>query len=124
MPKKSAGRRGSVKKKITKRPVGKAVKKSTKKAAVKKVAVKTVPAKPVGTVTHFYSHLRVAIVKFKQPVRVGAKIRLEGATTRFEDKIVSMQYDHKPIKIAPKGKEVGIKVKKKTREGDAVFLVK
>jgi hypothetical protein len=36
----------------------------------------------------------------------------------------SLQYDHKPIKLAPKGKLIGLKVKKRVRPGDLVFLEK
>jgi hypothetical protein len=32
-----------------------------------------------------------------------------------------MQYNHQPIKIAKKGKEVGVKVNDRVREGDQVF---
>ncbi len=77
--------------------------------------------KPIGEVTHFYSNIGVAIVKFKKVVGVGAKVSFKGATTNFEEKIDSMQFDHKPIKEAKKGQEVGIRVKDKVREGDLVF---
>lgn len=77
--------------------------------------------KPIGVVTHYYGHLEVAIVKFAKQVEVGTKVKFKGATTDFEEKIDSMQYDHKPIESAKKGQEVGIKVKGKVREGDEVF---
>ena len=89
----------------------------------KKVSAKKPKApKPIGAVTHFYGDLNVAIVKFKQAANVGVRLRFKGATTDFEDTVKSMQYDHKPIDVAPKGKEVGIKVKNKVREGDEVYL--
>ncbi len=77
--------------------------------------------KPIGEVTHFYGHLGVAIVKFKQTVPVGAAVRFRGATTDFAEKIASIEFDHKPIGEAKKGQEVGIKVSGKVREGDEVF---
>lgn len=77
--------------------------------------------KPVGVVTHFYSNLGVAIVKFNKAMKSGTKLRYKGATTDFEETAHSMQFDHKPIDIAPKGKQVGIEVKEKVREGDRVF---
>jgi translation initiation factor IF-2 len=77
--------------------------------------------KPIGEVTHFYGGLGVAIVKFNKKVDVGTKIKFKGATTDFEEKIASMQYDHKPIESAKKGQEVGIKVSDKVREGDLVY---
>ncbi len=80
--------------------------------------------KPIGVVLHFYGNIKVAIVKLKTPIKAGAKLRFEGATTKFEQVVSSMQYDHKPLTRAPKGKQIGIKVTKKVREGDSVFLMK
>ncbi|OGY99821.1 MAG: hypothetical protein A2945_02390 [Candidatus Liptonbacteria bacterium RIFCSPLOWO2_01_FULL_52_25] len=77
--------------------------------------------KPIGAVTHFYGHLGVAIVKFSKPTAVGARLHFKGATTDFEDTVKSMQYDRASIETAPKGKEIGIKVKSKVREGDEVY---
>lgn len=76
---------------------------------------------PIGEVTHYYGGLGVAIVKFKKTVKVGDRLRFKGATTDFEETVKSMQYDHKDIKEAKKGKEVGIKVGEKVREGDKVY---
>lgn len=77
--------------------------------------------KPIGVVTHYYSGLGVAIVKFKKTVKIGDKILFKGATTDFQEVIKSMQYDHKDIKEAKKNQEVGIKVGEKVREGDEVY---
>lgn len=77
--------------------------------------------KPIGEVTHYYSRLEVAIVKFNKPVEIGAKVHFKGATTDFEETISSMQYDHKPVDKAKKGQEVGIKVREKVRQGDKVY---
>lgn len=77
--------------------------------------------KPIGEVTHFYSNIEVAIVKFNKKVDVGTKVHYKGATTDFAEEIKSMQYDHKSIESAKKGEEVGIKVGGKVREGDQVF---
>lgn len=99
-------------------------KKAKKAVSKKKEAKKTKAPKPVGTVTHFYTEISVAIVKFNKKIPVGARLAFRGATTDFEDNVKSMQYDHKPIVVAPKGKQVGVRVKKRVREGDAVYLVK
>ncbi|HEX4104442.1 MAG TPA: hypothetical protein VHZ04_03150 [Candidatus Paceibacterota bacterium] len=80
--------------------------------------------KHIGEVTHFYTEIGVAIVKFNKKVPVGAELHFLGATTDFKDTAKSMQYDHKPVAAAPKGKEVGIKVKKRVREGDKVHFAK
>ncbi len=78
-------------------------------------------SKQIGEVTHFYGGISVAIVKFKEPMRVGDEVRFFGATTDFSEKIKSMQYNHQDISEAKKGQEVGIKVDGKVREGDEVY---
>ena len=115
-----------------KRKLKKSAKKSARgvvkkaKKAVKKTVALTMPPvqKPIGRVTHFYSHLKVAIVKFNKDVKVGIKLHYKGATTDFTDIIKSMQFNHAPIKLAKKNKQIGIKVKKQVREGDKVFIGK
>lgn len=92
-----------------------------KKLAVKKVVVKVAKEKPVGHVTHYFGNIKVGIIKFKKAVKVGDEIHIQGATTDFRQKIESMQYDHKEISKAILNKEVGLKVKKRVREGDAVY---
>ncbi len=79
--------------------------------------------KPVGIVTHYYGGIGVAIIKFSKPLKAGTTVQFKGATTNFTQPLDSMQYDHKEIVAAAKGKEVGVKVKERVREGDEVFLV-
>jgi len=102
MKKKKPAKKKVVKKK---KPIKKA-----KKATAKPKAKKTL--KPIGKVTHFYTQIRVAIVKFNTKVKSGSKLNFRGATTDFEDVAKSMQYNHALIAVAPKGKQIGIKVKK------------
>ncbi len=113
-----------MKKKIVKKSAKKVVKKVTKKT-VKKTVKKAVKAvkkvKPIGRVTHFFDKIKVAIVKFEKPMKVGATVVFRGKDQDFEVTIGSMQHDHKPITVAPKGKEVGIKIGKKVKEGFEVF---
>ncbi|MDO8467026.1 MAG: translation elongation factor-like protein [bacterium] len=100
----------------------KAVKKSKKVVKKPAKAVKKIKAaKSIGVVTHFYGGIKVAIVKFKKPMKQGSVIKIKGATTDFEQTIKSMQYDHKDIAVAKKGQEVGMKVNKKVRDGDEIF---
>ncbi|MFA6407706.1 MAG: hypothetical protein WCV80_03315 [Candidatus Paceibacterota bacterium] len=107
--------------KPTKKVVAK--KKISKKTGVKKVIVKEKKMKSIGMVTHFFNHIDVAIVKFKKPAKVGDLVHFKGATTDFEEKIKSMQYNHQSIVVAKKGQDVGIKVGDKVREGDVVYEV-
>ena len=77
--------------------------------------------KLIGEVTHYYGHLEVAAVKFNKTIDVGEKVHFKGATTDFEQALDSIQFDHKELKEAKKGKEVGVKVKDKVRAGDEVY---
>ena len=108
-------------KKVVKK-VKKAVKKAAKKTLKRAPVVKVSAEKPIGEVTHFYNHIGVAIVRFNQPVSIGTTVRFEGATTKFTMTIVSMQLNHESIRVAPKGAQIGIKVPKRTRESDQVYL--
>lgn len=104
--------------KKVKKPAKKVAKKATKTKAKKKAPK---GKKPIGTVTHFFTEISVAIVKFSKDAKVNDVVRFKGTTTDFVHKISEMQYDHKPIAKSKKGKEVGIKVKDRVREGDQVF---
>ena len=101
-------------------------KKSKSKPKAKKTPSKpkTKLSKPIGAVTHFYSGIKVGIFKFTKPIKVGTEVLIKGATTDSKEKISSMQFNHKEIKSAPKGKQVGIKLKKRVRVGDKVFETK
>ena len=123
-----------MKTKKTKKPARKpAAKKKTKKPArnakaparkikKSKPAAKTAKPKKIGKVTHFFNHLKVAVLKLGAPLSLGQKIQFQGATTDFSQVVSSMQIDHQPIKKAAKGKSIGLKVSKRVREGDQVLL--
>jgi putative protease len=79
----------------------------------------------VGEVIHYFRKVKAAVVKVKEnKVAVGDSIRVKGNTTDFTEKIKSMQIDHEIVNSASKGKEVAIQMKKKTRRGDRVFVLK
>jgi len=100
----------------------KAAKKTTKKSA--KTGMGKPMGKSIGAVTHFFGGIKVAIVKFKKPVKIGTRLYFKGATTDFVQTLESMQFDHQPITIAKPNAQVGIKVSKRVREGDEVYLPK
>lgn len=104
-------------------------KKSVKKKAVKKKVQKPAQAKTpkikgtlVGHVTHFFGHVSAAAVKIeKGNLKVGDRLYFKGHTTDFEQVMESLQVDHVGVQKAGKGAEVGIAVKARVREGDAVY---
>ncbi len=98
-----------------------AKKKARANASAGKRSVRSKAPKPIGTVTHYYNHINVALVKFAVKVKAGTALWFKGATTDFKDTPKSMQFDHKPIASAPAKKLIGVKVKKRVREGDLVY---
>lgn len=80
-------------------------------------------SKKIGTVTHYFSHLGVGIIKLSGELKVGDGVKFEGHTTNFKQKVSEMQFDHKDIENGKKGQEVGIKIDNKVRDGDKVYLV-
>jgi len=77
----------------------------------------------VGRVTHFYPKISVAIVELKAPLSIGDKILIKGATTNFEQKVESMQIEHKNIERAEAGQIIGLKVNQRARENDKVYKI-
>lgn len=111
------------KKKIIKKKVAKKI---VKKKAVKKTkkVVKVKKEKKIGKITHYFDKIKVAAIKLSDTISVGDTIRIVGGEkTDFNQKIVSMQFMGEKIKKGKKGKEVGIRIKEKAREGYKIFKV-
>ena len=72
----------------------------------------------IGKVTHYYDKLGVAIIKPTKTIKIGDKIKF--GEDGFEQTVDSMQFDHKAVEKASPGKEVGIKVEQKVKEGTPV----
>lgn len=80
--------------------------------------------KLVGKVTHYFSNISVAVIDLSAPLGQGDEIRIVGGgNTDFNQKVDSMQVDHKAVKKAKKGESMGLKVSQKVREGYKVYKV-
>ncbi len=78
--------------------------------------------KKIGKVVHSFNDIGVAILKLSGSLAVGEKIRVVGGEdTDFTEQVKSMEFNHKKIKRAKKGQEVGVKVSKRAREGYIVY---
>lgn len=78
----------------------------------------------VGTVTHYYDKIKVAIIELNSKLGVGDKIKfVRGGEDLFEQKVDSVQIEHEKKDSAGKGDIVGLKVKKKLREGAEVYKI-
>jgi hypothetical protein len=71
----------------------------------------------------FFDKAGVAVIELEGILKVGDEIQIKGATTDFEQKVDSIQVEHKNIESAKKGDAVGLKVKEKVRLNDLVFVV-
>ena len=80
--------------------------------------------KEIGKIFSYFSHIGVAAIKIKSPLKVGDKIHIKGHTTDFEQTVESMQIEHKEVEKAKKGDDLGIKVKDRVRPNDKIYLVK
>ena len=79
----------------------------------------------VGEVVHYFPHVKAAVIKLdKGALSSGDHIHVKGHSTDFEQTVTSMQIDHKVVEKVSQKEEVAIQVKKKTRRGDKVFVVK
>ena len=124
---KTVKKKSAKKKTVTKKPVAR--KPASKPAAPKTKptpAAATVPTGEVrvGTVTHYYSHLMVAVVKVDAGMlREGDNIHIKGHTTDFRQRAGSLELDHVHVPMARVGESVGLKVVDHAREHDVVYIV-
>lgn len=124
LKKKVVRRKRAPKKKVIKRrkTIGKKLLK--KRPAKKKIALAKKVKKEgrvIGIVTHYFPHVRAAVIKLKAPLGVGERIKIKGHTTDFTQGITSMQIDRVPINQAKKGQEIGLLVDSRVRQHDVVY---
>jgi len=79
--------------------------------------------KLVGKITHYFTKIGVAVIELTDTVSVGDTISIEGPSTNFQQKVDSMQIEHKNVKVAKKGESIGLKVMDRVREIDSVYKV-
>jgi putative protease len=79
--------------------------------------------KLIGKVTHFFSHINVAVIELSDILKVGDTIRIVGGETDFNQKVDSMEIEHAKVESAKPGDSVGMKVEQKVRDGYKVYKV-
>lgn len=93
----------------------------------KPVAPAPIPpgAERVGVVTHYFSHLQVAVVQLESgSLREGDVVHIKGHTTDFTQPVESMEVEHVHVSEAYPGQSLGLRVKEHAREHDVVYKVK
>ena len=77
----------------------------------------------VGLVTHYYDKIGVAVVDLSGDLVVGDKIRIVNDDKEFTQEVVSMQIEHKQVKVAKKGQTIGLKIDKPTKEKAEIYKI-
>lgn len=75
----------------------------------------------IGTITHYFSKIGVAVIKLDDTLKVGDTIHIKGATSDFSQVVSNMQIDKQDIPEAASGQEIGLKVNDHVREHDTVY---
>ena len=135
--KKTPAKRPAARKKLAKKPARRAPVRraapAARKPAARPAAPRPAPVSPesmappgerIGIVTHYFSHLSVAVVKLESArLRVGDTIHVRGHTTDFKQRIDSLQVNHASVQEVGPGDDFGLKVREHAREHDIVYKV-
>jgi hypothetical protein len=77
----------------------------------------------IGIVTHYYTHLGVAIVKLQKDLQLGDALLFLGHTSDFSQVICSIEIEHHKQVAASAGTDVALKVDEAVRAGDKVYKI-
>lgn len=77
----------------------------------------------IGTVTHFFPKIGVAVILLSSSLSVGDTIQFESDQGPYEQILDSMQIDRKPVFKAGAQEEIGIKLKKSPIIGCTVYRI-
>lgn len=78
----------------------------------------------IGTVTHYYGKIKVAIVELTNAIGVGDRVRfVRGGEDLFTQSIESIQKENEKVTIAKKGETVGIKTQNPLKEGAEIYKI-
>jgi translation elongation factor EF-1alpha len=81
------------------------------------------PEIEIGTITHYYGNISVAIIQLSDVLKIGDTIHIKGHTSDFTQEIDSMQIEHNNVAEGKAGDSVGLKVIQKAHPHDKVFKV-
>jgi putative protease len=77
----------------------------------------------IGTVTHYYDHLHVAVLALTDTLKLGDQIHIYGHATDLVERVASMEIEHHPVVWVKPGDNVAIKVNEPVHVHDKVFRV-
>ena len=77
----------------------------------------------IGSVTHYFNHLNVAVLALTETLKLGDKIHILGHTTNLIERVASMEVNHHSVDWVKPGEDVAIKVNEPVHEHDKVYLI-
>lgn len=77
----------------------------------------------IGTITHYYGDLNVAVLQLTERLVLGETIHIFGHTTDFVQKVTSLEVDHHKVTIVKPCNYVAIEVMEPVRVHDAIYRV-
>lgn len=83
--------------------------------------LKNQEGKLIGTVSHYFGNIGVAVIEVKDSLKVGDTIRLVGGTTDFSQTVDSMEVEHEKVSEIKAGESAGLKIDQKVKEGYKVY---
>ena len=76
----------------------------------------------MGEITHFFSKIRVVVIKMTSgQIEVGNRIHIKGKSSDFIQTIKSLQIESVDVNAVSKGQLAGLKVDRRAKEGDKVY---
>ncbi len=77
----------------------------------------------IGKALHYFTKAKVATIRLShRGIKIGDKITFDGNKTYFDQIIKSLEIENKPFKVGKKGEEAAIKVDKRVRKNDNVYI--
>ncbi len=78
----------------------------------------------IGSVTHYYDKIKVAIINLSSDLKVGDKIKfVRSGDELFTQNVDSIQVEHKSLDSASSGDVIGLRVENEVKEGAEVYKV-
>lgn len=78
----------------------------------------------IGSVTHYYDKIKVAIVELSGDLSVGEKVKFNrGGEDLFEQDVTSIQIEHEQVDSAKSGDVIGLKTEEEVKEGAEVYKI-
>ncbi len=77
--------------------------------------------KSIGTVTHWYGKIGVAVIKLSAGLKRGDAIKVKRGETEFTDTVSSLQIDHQDVAAAKSGDDAAVKLSQAAKDGAKVY---